>query len=469
MRKINPSRRTFLRQSAAVSVGFFGLQSLLWNACQTANSHPSTPPKVLSKLKPYGKLKKDPNGILNLPKGFSYKIISRMGETMSDGFLTPGAPDGMATFDLGNGKLAVIRNHELMPKGKGAFGENNELLGNLSNAKMYDASKVRTCKGGTTTFIYNEKTGKIEKSWLSLAGTLRNCAGGTTPWNSWISCEEVFANKGPKYQKDHGYNFEVPVTSNIQLAEPIPLKAMGRFSHEAVCVDPSTAIVYQTEDQHDSLIYRFLPNVSGKLHQGGRLQALVIKEQKSLDTRNWEAPHNTVLLNEQMEVEWIDVDGTNPREDTLRFRGFKKGAARFARGEGMWFGKGEVYFACTSGGRTKSGQIFKYIPSKFEGTNREKEAPGKLELFLEPNNKDLLKYCDNLTVAPWGDLVLCEDHGNPFIVGVTPKGELYKLAENVGYESEFAGSVFSPSGKTLFVNIQHAGLTIAIEGPWSYS
>ena len=135
----------------------------------------------------------------------------------------------------------------------------------------------------------------------------------------------------------------------------------------------------------------------------------------------------------------------------------------------MWFGKGEVYFACTSGGRTKSGQIFKYIPSKFEGTNREKEAPGKLELFLEPNNKDLLKYCDNLTVAPWGDLVLCEDHGNPFIVGVTPKGELYKLAENVGFESEFAGSVFSPSGKTLFVNIQHAGRTIAIEGPWSSS
>ena len=244
---------------------------------------------------------------------------------------------------------------------------------------------------------------------------------------------------------------------------------MGRFSHEAVCVDPSTAIVYQTEDQHDSLIYRFLPNVSGKLHEGGRLQALVITEQKSMDTRNWKTPYNQMPVNQPMAVEWIDVDGTNLREDTLRFRGFKKGAAKFARGEGMWFGNGEVYFACTSGGRTKSGQIFKYIPSKFEGTNREKEAPAQLELFLEPNNKDLLKYCDNLTVAPWGDLVLCEDHGNPFIVGVTPKGELYKLAENIGFESEFAGSVFSPSGKTLFVNIQHAGLTLAIEGPWSYS
>ena len=85
MRKINPTRRTFLKQSAAVSVGFLGLQSLLWNACQTANSHPATPPKVLSNKKPYGKLIADPNGILNLPEGFSYKIISRVGDVMNDG------------------------------------------------------------------------------------------------------------------------------------------------------------------------------------------------------------------------------------------------------------------------------------------------------------------------------------------------------------------------------------------------
>ena len=466
MRKINPTRRTFIKQGAAVSIGFLGLQSLLWNACQTGKSN-SPSPKVLTKNLPYGALKKDPAGILNLPKGFSYKIISRMGELMSDGFFTPGAPDGMATFEGEDGKVIIVRNHELMPSGLGPFGENNELLSNIDPSKMFDNSSARICKGGTTTFIYNEKKGKIEKSWLSLAGTVRNCAGGKTPWNSWITCEEVFANKGSKFNQNHGYNFEVPATSNIQLTEPIPLKAMGRFSHEAVCVDPSTAIVYQTEDQHDSLIYRYLPDVSGKLHQGGRLQALVIKEQKSLDTRNWEG--SFVQVNSPMEVEWIDMTDIDIKEDTLRFRGFKKGAARFARGEGMWFGNGEIYFACTSGGRTKTGQIFKYIPSIYEGTSREKEAPGKLELYLEPNNKDLLKYCDNLTVAPWGDLILCEDHGHPFIVGVTPSGELYKLAENVGYESEFAGSVFSPSGKTLFVNIQHAGLTIAIEGPWHTS
>ena len=150
MRKTNPSRRAFIKQSAAVSVGFFGLQSLLWTACQTANSHPATTPKVLSKLKPYGKLLKDPAGILNLPKGFSYKIISRMGDLMNDGFISPGAPDGMATFDLGNDKLAIVRNHELMPKGLGPFGKGNVLLENLNRDKMYDKNQSRVCIGAVS-------------------------------------------------------------------------------------------------------------------------------------------------------------------------------------------------------------------------------------------------------------------------------------------------------------------------------
>jgi secreted PhoX family phosphatase len=97
---------------------------------------------------------------------------------------------------------------------------------------------------------------------------------------------------------------------------------------------------------------------------------------------------------------------------------------------------------------------------------REKESPGQLELFVEPNDTDLFKSCDNLTVAPWGDVVLCEDDSHSFIVGVTPKGDYYRLAENVGFKSEFAGGVFSPNGQTFFVNIQGPGLTLAIEGPW---
>ncbi|MEX1239195.1 MAG: alkaline phosphatase PhoX, partial [Cyclobacteriaceae bacterium] len=129
----------------------------------------------------------------------------------------------------------------------------------------------------------------------------------------------------------------------------------------------------------------------------------------------------------------------------------------------------EIYFACTNGGHLSNGQVFRYIPGAEEGKGGEKKSPGKLELFAESPDKEILKSCDNLTVAPWGDVVLCEDASHPFVVGITPQGDYYRLAENIGPQSEFAGGVFSPSGETFFVNIQGAGLTFAITGPWKKS
>ena len=450
-----------------VSLGFIGLQTYLASTLEGCVSYQTPTRKNLLKDK-YGKLKSDPEGTLNLPEGFSYKIIARRGEMMSDGFMHPDKPDGMATFAAKDGKIILIRNHELMPTNYSCFGKSYELIDKVDPKQMYDMRNGNLpCCGGTTTLIVNEATLEVEKSWLSLGGTLRNCAGGATPWGSWISCEEIVVPPTNSYERGHGYNFEVPATEEISMAAPIPLKEMGQFNHEAVCVDPKTSIVYQTEDRDDGLIYRYLPNTKGKLIDGGQLQVLAIKGAKMTSTRNWRTDKNTFSTNQAMEVEWIDLkDVYDLKNDDLRRRGHMKGAALFARGEGMWFGNNELYFACTSGGYTKTGQIFRYTPSPDEGTSAEKNNPGKLELFLEPNNTDLLRHCDNLTIAPWGDVVFCEDNERPRAFGVTPEGQFYKIAENVGYKSEFAGGVFSPSGKTYFVNIQHAGLTVAIQGPW---
>jgi len=455
----NPlDRRQFLKQSGAISLGFLGLHHYVAFAKPIA-------PRI-----GYGELVPDPKGILNLPKGFSYKIISRQGETMTDGLLVPGKADGTATFSAGKGRTLIIRNHEVSAGNAkdGAFGDDYKLLSKVPHAAFYDFGKgKRPSLGGTTTLVYNHRTQTVESQYLSLAGTNRNCAGGLTPWGSWLTCEEDVSRAGEIAQKDHGYVFEVPASVKPQLARPVPLKAMGRFNHEAVCVDPKTGIVYLTEDDSAGLIYRFIPAQKGNLAKGGKLQALAIRGQKSADTRNWESlktpkfPAATLTS-----VEWIDIDQVEAPENDLRLRGYDKGTARFARGEGMWFGSNELYFACTNGGHISKGQIFRYVPSPYEGTPREKENPGKLELFVEPNNRTLVKNCDNLTVAPWGDLIVCEDDEHPFVVGVTPKGEFYKVAENTGYPSEFAGGVFSPDGSTYFVNIQHAGLTLAITGPW---
>ncbi len=463
-KSINTSRRRFIKSSGIATIGFMGLYQFV-NPILTR----ATPLASLG----YGPLQKDPLGILNLPKGFTYRIISRSGDKMNDGLLLPGAADGMGAFRGKRGRTIVVRNHEIGPEdlARGGFGSKNELLSNLTSDQFYDFGKGNLPSlGGTTTFVYNEKSGQLEKQYLSLAGTIRNCAGGVTPWNSWLTCEETTARAGAydgQAEKDHGYVFEVPASEKIGLAEPLPIKAMGRFNHEAVAVDPSTGIVYLTEDRGDGIFYRFIPNRNKKMLEGGKLQALMVLEKSSCDTRNWEnqeGPEFPVMT--PKDVAWIDIENVDSPEDDLRMQGFDKGAAVFARGEGIWFGDNELYFACTNGGKIGAGQVFRYKPSRFEGTSGENKSPGTLELFAEPNDREILKNCDNLAVAPWGDVILCEDTSHSFVVGITPEGEYYQLAENVGYESEMAGGVFSPSGKTFFVNIQGPGITLAITGPW---
>ncbi|MEO0560002.1 MAG: alkaline phosphatase PhoX [Bacteroidota bacterium] len=458
------SRRHFLRTGSAFALGFGGLHT--FSACASLQ-----PEAWLRAPYGFGPLDRDPAGMLDLPRGFSYRVVSRWKDTMDDGFLVPHRPDGMAAFPGPDGLTVLIRNHEVNSNAnadEGPFGGDLAHLARLDSSLLYDAGTGTPCLGATTTVVYDTRTQSVVRQFLSLAGTLRNCAGGPTPWNTWITCEETVERAGDGLLADHGYPFEVSASAEAGLSTPVPLKAMGRFNHEAVAVDPASGVVYQTEDAHDGLIYRFIPDVPGQLARGGRLQALVVRERESLDTRNWDGTNVSVGL--QMPVEWIDMDDVESPEDDLRLRGFAAGAARFARGEGMWYGNDAVYFACTNGGQARKGQIWRYVPSPVEGTDAEGQRPGVLELFVEPNDGAVVDNADNLTVAPWGDLIVCEDgSGDQFLVGVTPEGELYKFARNALDGSELAGTTFAPDGTTLFVNIQHAGLTLAVRGPWKRS
>ena len=457
------SRRSFFVRSSVVTLAFAGLHrfagsSALANATDELDK----------------KLETDFYGTIDLPPGFRYTLCSEVGEKMDDGLLVPGKHDGMGAFSGPGGRTILIRNHELGNETTeaGPFGSKRTLLRQVPREKMFDAGKgMKPANGGTTTLVFNTKEQKLERHFLSLAGTIRNCAGGVTPWGTWVTCEEDTSrpNEGGQTPDDpmeqyHGWNFEVPPTDRPALAEPVPLKAMGRFRHEAVAMEPRSGAVYQTEDRGDGLFFRFLPNQPGKLAKGGRLQALKLRDQARADTRNWHAPN--IAVGQKLAVEWVDIANVEAPDDDLRYQGFfERGAARFARGEGCWYGRDSVFFACTNGGAKHKGQIFRYTPSPDEATSREAKNPGTLELYIEPNDGKLIENADNLTVAPWGDLIVCEDGTNPqFLVGITPEGKYYKLARtNLG---ELAGAVFSPDGSTLFVNIQTTGVTVAITGPW---
>lgn len=456
------SRRHFVKTAGAVALGFSGLHRFLgnWDAGLAF---------AADKFAGYGELLPDPEGLINLPQGFSYRIISRIGEEMDDGFLVPGAHDGMAAFLGPQGKTIVVRNHEISMTADakmGPFGENHARFSQIDVQKVYDVGvNGNPGTGGTTTLVYDTQAQKLERHFLSLVGTLRNCAGGPTPWGSWVTCEETVMRAGDQAVQDHGYCFEVPARAKIGLANPLPLKAMGRLNHEAIAVDPVSGMVYETEDRGDGLIYRFIPKTPGELAQGGILQALMVADQAQLDTRNWDA--NLVVPGQNLSVAWVTLENVDSPGDDLRQQGFGKGAARFARGEGMWYGNGAIYFACTNGGKEKKGQIWKYTPSPLEGAAGEQKKPGMLSLFAEPNDGKLVENADNLTVSPWGDVIVCED-GNEEdrVIGITPDGHCYTLALNVKNGSELAGVTFSPDGSTMFVNVQALGYTLAITGPW---
>lgn len=381
---------------------------------------------------PYGSLQSDPRGVLDLPAGFSYVRLSETGQTMNDGFKVPGGHDGMGAFPGANGNTILIRNHELNSASSTSVG--------APSSKKYDTQG----KGGTTTLVVSSNRTLINH-YGSLAGTYRNCAGGITPWGSWLSCEESFETGNKK----HGYVFEVP-SSATGFVTPVPLVAMGRFNHEAAAVDPNTGYVYLTEDRGDSLFYRFVPNTPNNLSAGGTLYALRITARPKANTATG------FTVGQAFAVDWVRITNPDPSTDTVRVAGFNLGAAKFARGEGIFYGNGDIYFCCTSGGSAGLGQVWRYTP-----------ATETLRLYIEPNNAGILDFPDNIVVAPNGDLFLCEDgSGTDFIVGVTPTGALYKFARNALNTSEFAGVCFSPNGQTMFVNMQTPGITFAIFGPW---
>ncbi len=388
---------------------------------------------------------------------------------MQDGFFVPGYPDGMGAFPGPDGSIILLRNHEIQSAfhpAFGPFGQTNELLGRARRSLVYDrGGDVEPALGSVTTLVYDPKTGEVIRQALSLTGTLVNCSGGVTPWKSWLSCEEIFQNPNPRFHKKHGYVFEVPATAEPDLIEPVPLTAMGRFVHEAAAVDPRTGIVYMTEDQPDSLIYRFVPSEPTKLGAGGVLQCLGIAPSPRLDTRNWQT--RTVSPGDFFETVWIDLDDVDTKKDDLRLRGFEAGAALFGSGEGMTFNEGTVYFDCTNGGRSGAGQVWKYLPSPYEGTGKEAASPGRLQLFVEVPSTSVIDHPDQMANAPWGDLLICEDgEDDQYLVGITPGGEIHRFARNARDESEFSGVCFSPDGGTMFVNLQNAGLTFAVTGPW---
>lgn len=451
------SRRSLLGGAAATGLGI----ALAGNFEAVAGTRPSLG---------YGDLVPDPAGILSLPEGFSYTLVSESGTTlMADGQPTPSDPDASGVFRNGSGST-IVNNHEI---------GSDEPYGVPALAGLtYDPG----ARGGTTN-IDVDQDGNPLVEYVSVAGTHNNCAGGVTPWGTWLTCEETEARAGGALQKNHGYVFEVdPASQAANIGNsPVPLKFLGRFAHEAVAVDPETHTIYETEDASgpNGLYFRWVPPAdfeggNGALRElalssggttAGQLQAMsCYRGSKHIPDLSLATQPGT-----RYSVQWIDVPDRDAASVSVRKQFTDSQVTRSRKLEGQWWGDGGAYFVASyarnSDGSVNEhdGQVWFYDPAT-ETITLKTIFGVNLDPDVDTDNYD---GPDNITVSPYGGVILAEDgEGVSHLVGVTAEGKTYPIARNEINESEFTGPAFSADGRVLFANIQSPGHVFAITGPW---
>ena len=382
------TRRGALKAGAAAVGGVAIAGGLLGSAFEVAAA-----PAVIG-TGPYGPMQSaDANGML-LPPGFTSRIIARTGQSIGPRpyeFHT--APDGMGTFDAGDGGFVLVSNSESIEGGAGAI--------------RFDSSF------------------QVTDAYRILENTLLNCAGGVTPWNTWLSCEEI--ETGRVFECD-------PFGVKASVVRP----ALGVFKHEACAVDPVGRKVYLTEDLGDGCLYRFSPASYPDLSRG-QLEVAIVADDGQVSWVPVPDPQFTGVTPTRMQV---------------------PDAERFRRGEGMWYDDGIVYFATTQDDRVYAlhceSQTLEVL---YDGVALGSTSP--------------LHKTDNVTVSPTsGDLFVAEDGDNLQICVVSTEGEVAAFLELPGREhrdSELTGPVFDPAGHRLYFSSQRmtgGGAIFEVNGPF---
>ncbi len=346
----------------------------------------------------------DDNGI-RLPSGFQSRRVAQSGHLVpGTHFIWHTFPDGGAIFPQLNGDYIYVSNSE--------------------NVFPY---------GGASAIRFNADSDIID-AYRILRGSGRNCAGGPTPWGTWLSCEE----------RDRGLVWECDVTGSHTQVH----RALGRFQHEGVAVDPLLGDLYMTEDVGDGRLYKFVPEQFSGTAEDLKTGQLYVAHVDEIGNVNWlPVPNPTPKL-----LPWGNDTPTRYQVPE---------STAFDGGEGIWYHNGTIYFATKGDNVIWSYEIqSQFLTPIYQAGN-----------FANPP----LTGVDNVMVSERGDIYVAEDGGNMELVTILANGNIQPLLQVVDQDhSEITGPAIDPSGTRLYFSSQRGpgrgvlnnlGITYEITAP----
>jgi len=357
------------------------------------------------------------DGLIRLSNGLAGELIAVSGEFVS-----------LA------GSLSSSQEFHIAPDGAAVF-ENPETGGwyYVSNAEN-KTKGTEWLNGGVGSIEFDASGQAI--GYERVANRLRmNCGGGKTPWNSWVTCEEI--DGGRVYQVD---------PKGVKEKNRTDMGSFGAYESFAydIYTDPDTPRFFVTRDAHNGVITRFTPNEQG-----------MECYRKSNDYDRWctlnYGTRDYLLISGGPSGTFVWTTDLNAAKENAELY--------YKHTEGIDSYQGYLYFTSKKEYRlvilNLEDQTYTYESTKSGSFNAQ---PDQVARILNGNDDWEDDHDEENKI-----LYFCEDGGRrqdgPGIFGRDAEGKYFTIlySDGIPYQSETTGLAYSPSGHDMYVSFQEAG------------